>query len=62
METPLLIFTVFSFSVKLPFEWEYMGHFYDSIKNRYFKKTKKARHDMKLCSKYHQGSTHELEH
>jgi len=38
----------------MPFEWECMGHFYDSIKIAVFKTLRRlAQH--KLCSKYHQG-------
>jgi len=37
------------------FEWEYMGHFYDSIKITVFKNSEKARLNIKLFSKYHQG-------
>ena len=50
----LLRFTVVSFSDKLIFSGV-QGHSDAGIKiSIFFKKTKKARHNMKLCSSYHQ--------
>ena len=58
----LLRLTVFSFSGQTHFQWEYQGHFRDSIKFATFKTLRRLNTTWNFARSIIRVSTHELEH